>query len=146
MSQEKNMVPVNPEEASGDGEAAQALPRRRSPLRRIGCAIGVVLWLLVLLTPCIFITLAVRYEITLDTGSAPEQRLRLWLIMEADQRGIGFSNASVRESEGQTCVQTDVQFYMWQGQAEPVSFCNCYERGAEDWVSTSTQPGTCAIP
>ena len=146
MSQEKNVVPVNPEAGSNEDNTPPAVPRRRGPLRRVGCTIGVILWVLVLLIPCIFITLAVRYEITVDTGSAPEQRLRLWLIMEAEQRGVGFSNTSVQESEGQTCVQTDVQFFLWQGAAEPVSFCNCYERGAEDWINTSAQPGACAIP
>lgn len=146
MSQEKNVVPVNPGEDGSEDSSPHAALQQRSPLRRVGCAIGVILWVLVLLIPCIFITLAVRYEITVDTGSAPEQRLRLWLIMEAEQRGVGFSSTSVQESEGQTCVQTDVQFFLWQGQAEPVSFCNCYERSAEDWVSTSAQPGVCAIP
>src|SRR5690606_22251398 len=116
-----NMLPVNPGEDGSADNSPQAAPQRRSPLRRVGCATGVILWVLVLLIPCIFITLAVRYEITVDTGSAPEQRLRLWLIMEAEQRGVGFSSTSVQESEAQTCVQTDVQFFLWQGQAEPVS-------------------------
>ncbi len=141
MSEEKEIIPestapVQPHPVSD--RAAQ-----RSPLRKIGCAAGVVIWVFILLIPCIFITLAVRYEITVDTGSAPDQRLRLWLIMESGQRGIGFSNASVQETDGQTCVQTDVHFFLWQGSADPVSFCQCYRRTPENWSLVDSDPGIC---
>lgn len=119
-------------------------PPKRSLIRRLGCGFALVLWALLLLSPCILITLAVRGEITFDTGSAPEQRFRMWLIMEPRERGIGISNGWIAHNENSMCVQTDVRFFLWQGAAESVSFCNCYDDRETPQLQESLM-GVCAI-
>lgn len=120
--------------------------KKRGPFARLGCALGLVIWAVLILSPCILVALAARGEISITTGDAPEQRLRIWLIMEAAERGVGISTASIHEqANGQTCVQTDASFLLWQGKADPVSYCECYqhETGSEDWIPTGTTPGKC---
>jgi hypothetical protein len=98
---------------------------------------------LLLLTPCLVIVLATRGEISISTGSAPDQELRIWLVMEARSRGLGVSNASLHEQDSATCVQTDVQFWLWQGSEAPTSYCECYTREGESYRLMSTAQGTC---
>jgi hypothetical protein len=134
-------------EAAPEQEELVVIPKRRGPLARLGCALGLIIWAILILSPCILITLAVRGEINIPTGDAPDQRLRVWLIMETRQRGVGISNASIRErDDGQTCVQTETSFLLWLGEAEPVSYCECYqhEDGSQDWIPTEMMSGLCA--
>ena len=118
---------------------------RRSPLRRIGCTIALILWFALLLLPCFLIVLATQGEIAIAQGELPGQQLRVWLIMEADQRGLGMSSATAYREDDAACVQTDTRFWLWQGAAEPVSYCECYERAATDsvWSPTVTESGLC---
>jgi hypothetical protein len=122
-------------------------PRKRGPLQRLGCGIALVLWFLLILSPCILFMLASRGELTLTLGSAPGQTARVWLVMEADERGLGYSWPTVhaRDDGRALCVQTDVSFALWQGQAEPISYCECYQRAAEDasWDFVETIQGVC---
>lgn len=123
-----------------------SVPLRRSPIRRAGCTVAVILWFLILLTPCLCIVLATQGEITIATGSAPGQQMRLWLVSEADQRGIVLSTASIHQpSENAVCVQTDVRFFLWAGEADPTSYCECYGRSSssEPWELVSTASGVC---
>lgn len=122
-------------------------PRRRGPLARLGCGLALVLWFLLILSPCMLFLLASRGELTLDLGGAPGQTARVWLVMEADERGIGWSIPSVqtRADDLVLCVQTDVRYLLWQGQAEPVSYCECYQRtnSGADWTFADTLTGVC---
>ena len=135
MSEEQSTEVVSP-----------AIPVRRSAIRRAGCIVALILWFLILLTPCLLIVLATQQEIVITTGSAPGQQTRIWLVSEADQRGIVLSTASVRQpSENVLCVQTDVRFFLWAGEAEPTSYCECYERfsSSDPWTLVSTASGVC---
>lgn len=127
-------------------EAPQALPVRRSPIRRLGCIIALVIWFAVLLLPCLLIVMATQQEVVISTGSAPGQNIRLWLISEIDERGFALSSASVRrQDEASVCVQTDVRFLLWAGSADPVSYCECYQRdSAGDLTFTEATEGVCA--
>ncbi len=121
-------------------------PRRRNPLRRVGCIIALVVWFLILLLPCFLIVLAVQQEIVISTGGAPGQQTRLWLISEADERGLGVSTTSTRQSnENAICVETDVHFYLWAGKSDPSSYCDCYQRenASTPWSRAGTTPGAC---
>jgi hypothetical protein len=122
-------------------------PSPRHPLRKPGCVIALVLWFVLLLTPCIMIVLAMQGEISIAIGSAPEQRLRVWLIQEAGQSGIGFSNADIRQaSENALCVQTNVNFLLWRGRAEPAQYCECYAQAESGWQATRVEQGACSAP
>ncbi len=140
-------IPETPDasEAPEMGEPIAA-PRRRSPIRRAGCIIVVVFWFLILLLPCFLIVLAVQQEIVISTGSAPGQQTRLWLISEAEERGLALSTTSTRQSdENAVCVETDVRFYLWAGKSDPTSYCDCYQRenANASWSQASTASGAC---
>ena len=135
---EPNAIPETPE--------VIPVPRRRSPIRRLGCIIALVIWFLILLAPCFLIVLAVQQEISISTGSAPGQQTRLWLISEAEQRGLAISTASTHQATATgVCVETDVRFLLWTGQSDPLSYCDCYQRENVDapWSQTTTAPGVC---
>lgn len=121
--------------------------RRRGPLGRLGCALGLLVWLVLILSPCLVFTLATQGEITVTVGGAPGQSARLWLVMEANERGLGLSLPTAQTSaEGDAvCVQTDVRYLLWQGQAESVSYCECYRRAADEapWDFVTTIEGSC---
>jgi hypothetical protein len=122
------------------------IPRRPSPIRRAGCIVAVVIWFVILLLPCFLIVLAVQQEITISTGSVPGQQIRLWLISEAEARGLAISTASLHQTaDNAACVQTDVRYFLWAGESEPSSYCECYQRVSANasWVSTSMASGAC---
>jgi hypothetical protein len=109
--------------------------------------IALVIWFLVLLSPCFLIVLAVRGEISITTGSAPEQRIRVWVIQEAGQSGVGFSNVDIHQTaDDALCVQTNVRFLLWRGHAEPTQYCECYEQVESGWRTTSVNQGVCSTP
>jgi len=119
--------------------------QRRSLLRSGGCAVAVLVWAVLMLIPFLLFALAVRGEISLNTGPAPEQRLRVWLIMEPAQRGVGISTAAAFSNGDNTCVQTDVHFVLWQGGPEEAhTYCECYRRADDgDWVALGALDGAC---
>ena len=128
-------------------EVISEVPTRKPPslIRRAGCLILLVIWFIFVLSPCILITFAQQGEFTISQGDLPNQHIRLWLIMEIDQRGIGISRTSQHEINGDQCLQTDVSFALWEGEAESVTYCDCYTRTDADspWSSTSSQQGIC---
>lgn len=119
----------------------------RGPLRRLGCSAAVVLWFIILLTPCLCIVLATQGEIAIRLGDLPGQSLRVWLLNESRQRGLGLSRPSLHagEHERQTCIQTDVSFALWVGIAEAATYCECYTRPEDtnQWELMSSQQAPC---
>ncbi len=109
---------------------------------------ALVLWFLLLLSPCFLITLASQGEIVIPLGGAPNQSLRLWLVSEADQRGLVLSLPSIsRSTDALMCVQTQTRFFLWAGRAEEdVYYCECYSRdsAAAEWALISADTGACA--
>jgi hypothetical protein len=123
-------------------------PARKSILRRPGCVIALVIWFVLLLTiPYFIFTMVTSGEISLTTGGAPDQRARLWLISNPRERGFGFSNTWVAsEGENRLCMQTDVQYWLWQGSQAPSVYCECYTGGAAAWSFTSATQAACSAP
>ncbi len=100
-------------------------------------------------TSCFAITLAAQGEITISTGSAPDQVLRIWLVMEARQRGIGISRGSaVFASENAVAVTTTVDYLLWQGEGEATEYCLFYLRtdAQSEWVLTENRLSPCTSP
>ncbi len=128
-------------------EVQSELPPRKPPslLRRAGCLILFICWFTFILSPCILLTLARDGEISIAQGELPGQQIRIWLVMEIDQRGVGISTTSQHESNGAQCVQTDVRFVFWQGEGEAVSYCECYSHPdtASTWSQVSSSQGIC---
>ncbi len=59
-------------------------PKRRTPLQRVGCGLGLLIWCVLLLMPCFFIVMAVQNEITITFSDVPGHAFRIWLVNEAD--------------------------------------------------------------
>ena len=120
--------------------------QKPSLMRRILRIAGVLVFLIFLITPCFFITLATQGEIVIGLGSVPGQEMRIWLVMDADQRGIGYSTPSViAQSDQAVCVQTNVSYALWEGEADAAVFCDCYARADANsaWELTSTNTNVC---
>ncbi len=119
--------------------------RRR--LKRLGCGLLLVLWFLVLLTPCALIALATQGEIVLTHSDVPNDDLRIWLIQEAGQRGIAVSNARrVDAANATTCTLTDVRFLLWQGTGgEAQHYCSCYAHQETGWSSVAEGDAACQL-
>jgi len=113
---------------------------RRSPARRAGCAVLLILWFGLLMVPCLCAVIAINQEIVLPLGPAPGQHVRAWLIMEAEQRGLGISTPRVTgdEASGALCVETHNRFVLWQGREADAIYCECYERGDDGAGCTLT--------
>lgn len=129
-------------------DAPPAAARRRRPLRRLGCTLLLLIWFVVLLLPCGLFLLAVRGELSLTVGDLPDQELRLWLVMEIDQRGIGTSIPAVYPSgdSNAVCMETVVRYFFWHGEGEaPIVYCECFDRpdAEANWSYFSTQEGNC---
>jgi len=125
--------------------------KRRSPLRRAGCALLIVLWFTFLLTPLLLFVLAIEGEITIAHGAGiPDRhehpRLQIALVMEVDFRGLRITNSTIdRPGDNEMRVQTNVRFLLWQGEGEPASFCDRYRRESPEssWQLESTVMGSC---
>lgn len=129
-------------------ETAPAIPpRRRSPIRRVGCTILLILWFALLLLPCALIVIASQGEVSISQGGLPGQAIRLWLINEIDERGFGFASTSITQpaDPNTICLQTDTRFLLWAGRAEPVSYCECFARADSDaeWGFSTSHEGVC---
>ena len=122
------------------------LPPRGSRLRRVGCIIAVIVWFAILLLPCLCLGLASQGEFSVRLGDIPEQSLRIWLLSESRQRGIGLSRPSVVASSvaGQVCLQTDVSYLLWQGTEDATTYCDCFAQSANTtWEPVSHNQGAC---
>jgi hypothetical protein len=100
------------------------------------------------------VSLVALGEIRLRRGELGETRV--WLIREANQRGLGISSTrtvSGREADGRACVETRVRFIV-AGPADPpppVRYCECWRKtngaGAEGhWESTGECPAETSGP
>jgi len=136
------------QQPAGEINEAAPLPRKPiHPLRRVGCIIVLVIWFAILLLPCFCIVLAAQGEIIISQGRAPNQELRVWLIMEASERGIGISATSthIGENSSALCVQTNINFILWSGSAEPTVYCDYYTQSSEgqEFSPLDSYSGSC---
>jgi hypothetical protein len=115
-------------------------------LRRAGCGALVVIWFILLLTPCLFVVLVTQREIVLTHSDIPNDDFRVWLIQEPRQRGIALSNSRrVSAANDAVCTLIDVRFIMWQGQGDPIHYCSCYTRQETSWVSIAEGTEACKL-
>ena len=116
----------------------------RSRLRRIGCGIGFVIWVILLLFPCFAIALIAQGEIAVQLGDVPGQSFRVWLIQDASERGLGIARPSVHtDANSNVCLQTDTSFLLWMGKGESTSYCECYTHDSDNWKSVNSAQGSC---
>ncbi|MBI1280037.1 MAG: hypothetical protein GC179_18055 [Anaerolineaceae bacterium] len=134
---ENSQLPVD-----NSPDSLTAKPRSR--LRRISCGIGLVIWIIMLLFPCIAIALVAQGEIAIQLGDVPGQSFRVWLIQDATERGLGIARPSLHTDENSnTCLQTDTSFLMWMGKGDTTSFCECYAHEVDNWKLVRSAQGKC---
>ncbi len=118
-------------------------------LKRLGMYAAVAGWVLVLMIPLFFVVLAIFGEFRFSKpGDVPDHHLRLWMVMEIDERGIGMSNTSVKDREDDALqVQTRVRYFLWEGEGadEGTTYCTDYIRESADapWQTAGVVEGAC---
>jgi len=108
-----------------------------------------VFLLLLAIVPMFIFLLLVRGELTWRRGEFVEDRV--WLITgqtaSGDERGLGYSSSRTvtavsdeTAASGPLCVRTQVYFFLWRGQSEHLTLCDCYTRSANGLYEAS---GSC---
>ncbi len=116
----------------------------RSRLRRLGCGIGLVIWVILLILPCLAIALISQGEIAVQLGNVPGQSFRVWLIQDATERGLGIASPSLHtDDNANVCLHTDTSFLLWMGKGESTSYCECYVHDGDNWKSVGSVQGSC---
>jgi hypothetical protein len=107
-------------------------------------------WFVILLIPGFLLLLAIQQEVAVWHGSGfPDSEshplAQVKLIMDARTRGVSLTSSHISREDGQNaCVQTNVRYLLWQGQGEPASYCDCYQRADnERWQLSETYGGAC---
>ena len=101
-------------------------------LKRLLFAVLFVLWLLIMLFPCMAFSLAMQ------TGVQVGSNVRIFLISEERDEGIGVEWKRPFTATDQQCVQTAVHYFMWTGEGEDVIFCQCTDSNTgEQFPSTA---------
>ena len=101
-----------------------------------GCLLSLFLGMTMVALFYLALTLAMRGELHLQRGALGG--IRLWLVREEANQGLGISSTRVRsgsESQGQVCLETRVRFLLWQ-QSEEVDnprYCECFQQLDERW-------------
>jgi hypothetical protein len=140
-------VDVEPQADTSDLE----VPIYRTPLsnltRRCCCAGGLLFWIVLFITPCVcFVPLFVNSEVTLSYGGRPGQEVRLFRVSEDEARGFGLSwgNIDIENDDNSYCVQTEVRYLIWEGEATNVGFCQCYIQVTDDeWNIAASFEDSC---
>ena len=137
--------------AQMDAEEVRKQHAARHPLRRPGCVIALIFWFLFLLTPCGLLYMARVGEFTIASGAdMPDAEihpaLKVELIMQRDSRGLLITRSiQQRAGDDETCVQTSVNYILWQGEGDSTQYCECYQRDTDpmSWTLSASGPGTC---
>lgn len=103
-------------------------------LRRSIYLVLILLLLLLMLLPLLAFRLAGRQQIQL--GNSERDHLRIFLVQEKTAEGIGVEQIRPYQPLP-NCFQTDVNYYMWKGEPENTTFCQCYHPDTEELISTT---------
>ena len=111
-------------------------------LRRLAFVLLLFAWAVIMAFPVVAVLLATQNQ--LQIGEEQGRRVRLFLLQEPEQEGIGFEWARPAEREGEAqCLQTSISYLMWVGEGQNVTFCQCF---AGDGSLQGSYPGSCALP
>lgn len=123
-----------------------------SRIGRLGCGVLVILWFVLLLTPCGLFFLATSNEIRIELPNVPDPQehplFSLGLVMDEFNRGIKMTRSQITSVSVQSlCVQTNVNYWRWQsdGTSDTLVFCQCYEKQGEAWVFTTQSLDACVV-
>jgi hypothetical protein len=93
-------------------------------VRRLLYGLAILLWLAFMSLPFLAFTLARQGQLQLGSGGGAN--LRLFMVQEEDANGIGatWTRSAGRQS---SCTRTSLAYFLWEGQAENASYCQCYD-------------------
>lgn len=113
--------------------------------KRIMFVLGIVVWVLILSIPLILVSLSIVGEFSFQLpGDYPDNRLRVWMVMEPRERGFAYSLPLVIEqSEDKLTVETNVRYMLWEGEGEHVIYCQRYNLVNEAWSMSGQTEGEC---
>ncbi len=135
-----------PPESSEIFEAPPKLTRGQRYLRRLGCLVVFVVWLICMTMPCFFVTLMVENEVVHRRSDRPGHEVRVFRVEDSDTQGFGLSWGSLKNEQdnGDYCVSTTTRFLVWEGTAETTDYCECYEQVDEGtWQLTGAYQADC---
>jgi len=93
-------------------------------LRRSVYLVIILAWLLVMAFPTFAFLLAMRGQ--LQFGDDNGRHIRIFLLQDQDAEGVGVEQQRLlREPAG--CRQTSVRYFMWSGEGENITFCQCFD-------------------
>lgn len=95
-------------------------------LTRLGYTALVVLWLAVMCGPAFFCALVLNSG-ELVWGDDPDDQVRVFLMQERGQEGLGvqWTRPLSSDSSEPLCTQTTVRYWMWAGEGENATMCTC---------------------
>ncbi|MBE2220567.1 MAG: hypothetical protein IAF02_03450 [Anaerolineae bacterium] len=100
-------------------------------LKRLLVVVFLAVWLVVMLFPCMAFRLAMQTEVQVGSN------VRVFLVSEKSAEGVGVEWKRPFSSTDQQCVQTAVTYFMWVGEGENVTFCQCADTSTgEQFPST----------
>lgn len=111
---------------------------RRRWVRRFGYLVLFLLWLLVMSFPIGAALLATSGQ--LEVGSETGHHVRLFLVQERRQQGVGLEWTRSGSADG--CRQGRLLYAMWEGRGEDAHYCTCHDAGGS---VTYSAPGACPI-
>ena len=101
------------------------IPLMKRIPRRLLYLIIILVWLLIMSFPVAALVLATQQQIEL--GNDARNHIRIFLVQGSDAQGIGFEWARPISTNSQSCATTSVNYFLWEGTAEPANFCQCYD-------------------
>ena len=145
-SQESENIPVE--------ELPITAPPKSHLITRFACGILLIIWFMLLLTPCAFIYLASNGEIRIWHADIPEPEvhplLLIQLVSEINSRGFHVETSTIVDSvpgDNLLCVQTTDKFLLWQSKEKNLDavYCECYARESVDegWSRTDMLSAEC---
>lgn len=107
--------------------------------RRLAYTLAILVWLIIMTIPIFTFSLAAQQQLQL--GSAEDNHIRIFLIQEKSAEGIGLEIARpVSSTPG--CTQTSVNYFMWSGEPQNVTYCQCTDLQSDHTLSAT--PGACS--
>lgn len=107
-------------------------------LRRLTYLLIIIVWLIIMAFPITAFAVSMRGQLQFGQDNRPH--LRLFMVQEEDANGIGIEWAK-RPFRHRNCLQTTLQYIMWEGQSEPATFCQCIDPETEMLQSSTAQCG-----
>ncbi len=97
-----------------------------------------IAWAILITMPFFAFSLAAKKQLT--AGDPQGTYLRVFALQEPGAEGIGVEFARPYGANS-LCEQTDVRYFMWDGEGENVTFCHCRDIEGQDLPATQGRCG-----